>query len=156
MTSKVINVILTKDIRKLGNSGALKPVKRGYALNHLIPSGSAVRATEQSIKEMEIRKAELEKANEAMRKEALLLKSRVEKIKFSLIRKTSDGYKLYGAITNRDIEEILKKNSINEIRKEDIVVKNAKSIGDFPVTIYIYGEIQATVTLNVFPEEENS
>ena len=42
-----MDVILLKDVEKLGSEGAVVRVKPGFARNYLVPSGLAVPATPQ-------------------------------------------------------------------------------------------------------------
>ncbi len=48
-----MKVILKKDVAKLGKKGHQVEVANGYALNKLIPNGSAVVATKSKLKELE-------------------------------------------------------------------------------------------------------
>ena len=57
-----MQVILLEKVANLGVLGDVVKVKDGYARNFLIPTGAARRATEKAIKEFEVRRAELEKA----------------------------------------------------------------------------------------------
>ena len=65
-----MQVILMEKVANLGNLGDVVKVKDGYARNFLIPQGKAKRATPESLKAFEARRAELEKAqNEALEKQ---------------------------------------------------------------------------------------
>ena len=64
-----MQIILLEKVANLGNLGDVVKVKDGYARNFLIPSGQARRATEKAVAEFEARRAELEKAAAAARKE---------------------------------------------------------------------------------------
>ena len=57
-----MNVILLDNVENLGSIGDLVKVKPGYGRNYLLPQGKAALATPENIKEMEQRRAELEKA----------------------------------------------------------------------------------------------
>ena len=45
-----MEIILKKDVAKLGNADDIVTVKAGYALNYLIPQGFAILATESAKK----------------------------------------------------------------------------------------------------------
>ena len=45
-----MKIILKKDIDALGTAGEIIEVKRGYARNHLIPSGAAIEASPTNMK----------------------------------------------------------------------------------------------------------
>ena len=57
-----MQIILLERVANLGQLGEVVKVKEGYARNFLIPQGKARRATEAAIKEFEVRRADLEKA----------------------------------------------------------------------------------------------
>ena len=57
-----MNVILLDNVENLGNIGDLVKVKPGYGRNFLIPQGKAALATPGNMKQIEARRAELEKA----------------------------------------------------------------------------------------------
>ena len=57
-----MEVILFEKIDRLGGIGDLVNVKAGFARNYLLPQGKAALATPKNIKEIEARRAELEKA----------------------------------------------------------------------------------------------
>ncbi|NEO03641.1 MAG: 50S ribosomal protein L9, partial [Moorea sp. SIO3I7] len=52
---KRVQVVLSKDVQKLGKDGDLVEVAPGYARNYLIPQGIAVRATSGVLKQVERR-----------------------------------------------------------------------------------------------------
>ena len=57
-----MNVILLENVENLGRIGDLVKVKPGYGRNYLLPQGKAALATPENMKEIEARRAELEKA----------------------------------------------------------------------------------------------
>ena len=57
-----MNVILLENVENLGDIGDLVKVKPGYGRNYLLPQGKAALATPENMKEIEARRAELEKA----------------------------------------------------------------------------------------------
>ena len=65
-----MQVILLERVENLGNLGEVVNVKPGYARNFLIPQQKALRATKDNIAYFDAQKKEIEKQNEAKRKEA--------------------------------------------------------------------------------------
>ena len=61
-----MQVILTKDLEKLGSIGDIVSVKNGYARNYLIPRSFAVTATRDNVKEIEHYKRVLAKKKEKL------------------------------------------------------------------------------------------
>ena len=56
-----MNVILLETVENLGSIGDLVKVKPGYGRNYLLPQGKAALATPENMKQIEARRAELEK-----------------------------------------------------------------------------------------------
>ena len=63
-----MKVILTSNIKKLGNVGDLVTVKNGYARNFLFPNNKALRENKKNLEYFEKIKEEI-KANEKIKKD---------------------------------------------------------------------------------------
>ena len=103
-----VKVLLLRDVNNLGKAGEIKQVKRGYAVNYLIPQGLARVATPADVAEHE-RRLKLKQQN-AKRKQKILqdIKAFVEK---KLVNKpvqikvkTSEGGRVYGSVTEEDVK----------------------------------------------------
>jgi large subunit ribosomal protein L9 len=75
--AKRVQVVLTEDVRKLGQNGDLVEVAPGFARNYLIPRGIAVRTTPGVLKQVERRR-------EAERQRLLEIKQEAEAMKTAL------------------------------------------------------------------------
>lgn len=60
-----MQVILIKDVNRLGKAGEVKNVADGYARNYLLARGLAVIATESALKEFAAREEEQRRQNSA-------------------------------------------------------------------------------------------
>ena len=65
-----MKIILLEKVEKLGSLGDQVEVKNGYARNYLLPTGKALRATEENIKYFEEKASDLKKKNDKDVKEA--------------------------------------------------------------------------------------
>jgi large subunit ribosomal protein L9 len=54
-----MNVILTENVKGLGNMGDVVKVKPGYARNFLVPNKLAVEASDRNLKELEHHRRQL-------------------------------------------------------------------------------------------------
>lgn len=145
-----MQVILKKDVKGSGKAGDVVKVSDGYARNMLIPKGLAVEATKANIRSLEKAKAlqaeeEAEKREEAQ-KQAELLKDKTVEIK----TKAGEGGRLFGSITSKDIAEAVKSQlGIDADKKKIQLDSPIKSMGTFHVTVKLYYEIHAELTVNV-------
>jgi large subunit ribosomal protein L9 len=150
-----LKVILTKDMEKLGSFGDIVNVKDGYAKNMLIPSKSALIATDGNIKQVELIKNSRIKEEAKNIKEATeiaeILKDTVLKFKV----KTSDEGKLYGSITNKDLADKILEFKKVEIDKKKIHMEDAiKDLGDHEVEIKLFKDIKSIIKVKVTSEKE--
>jgi large subunit ribosomal protein L9 len=145
-----MQVILKKDVKGTGKAGSVVKVSDGYARNMLIPKGMAVEATKANIRSLEKEKAqqaeeEAEKRAEA-KKQAEVINGKSVEIK----TKAGEGGRLFGSITSKDIAEAVKSQLGIDADKKKIQLESPiKSMGTFHVTVKLYYEIHAELTVNV-------
>src|SRR5215218_9970131 len=102
-----MELLLIRDVDKLGKRGDKITVKPGFARNHLLPSGVAVLPTAANLKRIEKNRkqwlAEERKLVDAASKLAELLKPVV----LSIMEKSSDEGRLYGSVNDKAIAAAL-------------------------------------------------
>jgi large subunit ribosomal protein L9 len=148
-----VKVILLKDIKDLGKTGEIKELADGYARNYLIPRGLAVEATPDKLKEIEEKnlKAQKNKQKEMASAEALKDKLNGKSVQISL--KTGGGDKLFGAVTTKEIAELIEKQlKIKVDRKKIELEEPIKHLGDYNIKIKLYQSVQAEIKLTVAAE----
>jgi large subunit ribosomal protein L9 len=149
-----MNVILLDKVENLGAVGDLVTVKSGYGRNYLIPSGKAALATPENIKEIELRRDELEKQ---AAQELSNAKSRAELIKgMELIipaNVTTEG-KLYGSVGPVDITNGFEKVGV-EISKSEIRMPDGpiQEIGEFKIDVHLHADIDVEIKIIVVPDQ---
>ena len=98
MAKSNLQVMLTKNVTKLGKLGDLVAVKPGYAQNFLIPQGMAIRATTGVVKEVERRKEVERQRLIAIRQEAESRKVALSTIGgFIIKKKVGEGNAIFGS-----------------------------------------------------------
>ena len=149
-----MNVILLDKVENLGAVGDLVTVKSGYGRNYLIPSGKAALATPENIKEIELRRDELEKQ---AAQELSNAKSRAELIKgMELIipaNVTAEG-NLYGSVGPVDITNGFEKVGV-EISKSEIRMPDGpiQEIGEFKIDVHLHADIDVEIKIIVVPDQ---
>ena len=144
-----MNVILVKDIEKLGAQGEVVKVRPGYARNYLIPAGFAVAETEQqrrALKEL-MRQREQKHARDLAK--AQELKKQLEAKKWTLKLNTGADDKSFGAITANDIIELLSQGEVTLDKHAVQLGEPIKTLGVHPVPVRVHPEVVATVKLSV-------
>ena len=103
-----MNVILLDNVENLGNIGDLVKVKPGYGRNFLIPQGKAALATPHNIKEIDARRADLEKAAAGELAAARKRAESINGLELVIAANAGSEDKLFGSVGPIDIVEALK------------------------------------------------
>jgi len=94
-----MDVLLLKNIKKLGEIGSKVSVKSGYARNFLLPTNQAVLPTKENLAKVEEQKQELLKIEEEMRSKALLEQEKFNNYELSFEVNIQEEDKLFGSVT---------------------------------------------------------
>ena len=149
-----MEVILLEKVTKLGDLGDLVNVKSGYARNFLIPSGKAVRASEENKAEYEQRKISLEKAEDSRKVEALGLSEKLKTLEIIIPVAVSEEGTLYGSIGTREISEAISLEGI-EIEKGTIRLPEGtlKELGIYKLDIGLHPEVIQEISVTLTSKE---
>jgi len=98
-----MRVLLTQDVKGLGQVGEIKMVADGYARNYLIPQGLAVPVTKGALKQAEMRRRAEARRRERYEAEATALAEALSTVRLNFKVKAGETGKLYGSITSADI-----------------------------------------------------
>ncbi|MFP4363820.1 MAG: 50S ribosomal protein L9 [Spirochaetia bacterium] len=147
-------IILNKDVATLGEEGDVKVVADGYARNYLFPQDLAVPYSKHWVNVFESKRAAIEKRKEEKRQAARGLKERIEEEHLEIEMPAGESGKLFGSVTNTTVDEHLEKIGINVDKKRiDVPDNTIKMIGDYTVTIKLYGGEEAELKVTVKPQE---
>ena len=128
-----MNVILLKDVEKLGHRGEVVNVARGYARNFLLPRNLAEVATEGRVKE--VQRIEAQKAMHEARsaEQAAEIAATLGKLVLRFDVKSGPTGSLFGSVTTTDIaDEIWRIRKIRVDRRK-IGIDSIKRIGRYTV-----------------------
>ncbi len=148
-----MKVILLQEIKGQGGEGDVVEVKRGYAVNFLFPQKLAIKADKGNLKQLELRKHNIAK------REAERLDS-ADKIQAALANKVlviparvGEEGQLFGSVTTQQIADKLNEELGLEIdRKKIDLHAPIKTAGEHSVTITVYRDIKAILTVDVVDE----
>ncbi|HPF43597.1 MAG TPA: 50S ribosomal protein L9 [Syntrophomonadaceae bacterium] len=148
-----MKVILLKDIKDLGKTGEIKELADGYARNYLIPRGMAAEATKDKLKEIEEKNIKAQKTKQKEVTSAEDLKGKLDGKSIQINLKTGGGDKLFGAVTSKEVAELIEKHlKIKIDRKKIEITEPIKHLGDYVIKIKLYPSIQAEIKLTVSAE----
>jgi large subunit ribosomal protein L9 len=151
--ARSVNVVLQKDVDKLGKGGDVVKVSPGYARNYLIPKGLALPASEGNVARFEhIKRIAAERAAKA-RAEAQALADKISAVELTLTARAGSEGKLYGSITSKDIEMALKAKGF-DIDKKKLKVEHIRATGTYEVSVHLAPEINASFKVTVIASSE--
>lgn len=148
-----MEVILREDVEHLGAMGDVVKVKPGYGRNYLLPRGIAVTANRKNVSEIEHQKLLVEAKRETERKAALGIADQVEGLVLEITARAGEEDKLYGSVTNIDIEKLLRAKNLKVDRRRIDLTDPIKKLGTYRITVGIAHDVKATITLKVVQDE---
>jgi large subunit ribosomal protein L9 len=148
-----MKVILKEDIPKLGRMGQTVQVARGYGRNYLIPQGKAIQATSKNVKALEHERMLIQRKADLARKEAEGFAGKISGLTLTLSRKVVEEDKLYGSVSVSDISQALEEAGVEIERKLIKLDEPIKSLGEFKVSVKVYHDVTAKITVQVVKED---
>ena len=148
-----MEVILREDVPNLGTVGDLVKVKPGYARNYLLPRGLAVVADRRNVGELEHQKRLVADKRERDRRQAETFAQKLTQLRVTLTARAGEEGKLFGSVTNIDIEKALAEHGFTIERRRIRLEEPIKSIGEHLVPIHLGVGVDAHVTVVVEAQE---
>jgi large subunit ribosomal protein L9 len=147
-----MEVILRKDVDKVGLRGEVVNVARGFARNYLFPRGLADAATPARVAELQ--KVEQHRARHEAKtfEDAQAIGERLGQIELRFDVKAGPTGSLFGSVTPTDIaDELWGKHKVRVDRRK-IGVDAIKRIGRYQVPIELFQDVTAEVRTLIVPE----
>lgn len=136
-----MEVILTKDVERIGKAGQVIKAKDGFARNFLIPNKLAVALNTINLKKLEDEKQRKLQQLDKTKKEAQGLKEKLSALSLTIPVLTQEEEKLYGSITANDLAAALKEEGL-EVEKNLIdLAEPIKSLGIYEVPVKLHPEV---------------
>jgi len=150
-----MKIILSQDVRNLGEEGDQVEVKDGYARNFLLPKGLAVLFNKTNLSIFASRAAAIDKRKAEKRMNAASLKEKIDSTTLTLVVSAGDSGKLFGSVTNVMVQEALAKEGIEIDRKRIEVASHAiKAVGTYSVKVRLYENESAQMKVVVVSEAD--
>jgi large subunit ribosomal protein L9 len=148
-----MEVILKEDVPKLGSIGDVVKVKPGYARNYLLPRGLAMVADRRNLKALEHDKRVTAEKREREQRKSDQLSKQLAGVSLSIAAKAGEEGKLFGSVTNIDVEKALHDKGFTLDRRRIRLDDPIKQLGDYSIEIHLPLGVVAKVTLAVVAEE---
>ena len=143
-----MQIILLESLSKIGKAGEVVSVKDGYAKNYLIPKNKAIVANKTNLTNLKDSVEKINLNNKFKIEEANSLKQKIDEKSFKITMEANEDGNLYGAITQ---QQVIKSISIDHelLNPESVILPQIKTIGNHSVSIRIYEDIKASITIAV-------
>ena len=148
-----MKIILLDKIQKLGEIGDVVEVSSGYARNFLIPKKKAMFASDENLKYVESKKAELAAASADEMANAQGKADAVSGAKVEIKVPVTEEGALYGSVGTREISDAFINNQI-QIDKSEVQLPDGplKETGEHSIVIGVHPEVSVEVLVKVSPE----
>jgi large subunit ribosomal protein L9 len=147
-----MQVILLKDVEKLGLRGDVVDVARGYARNFLLPRRLAELATPARVRELERVEAQraLHEARSADQAHEIAEVLGKTVLRFEV--KSGPTGSLFGSVTPSDIADEIWRTRKIRVDRRKIGTDPIKRIGRFTIPIHVFEDVEVEMKTLVVPE----
>ncbi len=149
-----MDIILTENVKGLGQIGDVVSVKPGYSRNFLLPKGMAVEANQRNLKELEHNKRQLSRKLEKLSQEAAHVKARIEALECVFSLRASEEGKLFGSVTSMELEAAMAEQGVEIDRRKIQLDQPIKTLGEHVVDIKLNAGANASLKVKVLNADE--
>jgi large subunit ribosomal protein L9 len=147
-----MEVILLKDVDKVGLRGDVVSVARGYARNFLFPRRLAEEATTARVAELRKRDTQRARHEAKTADEAQSIAATLAKTELRFDVKAGPTGSLFGSVTPTDIADELWTKAKIRVDRRKIGIDTIKRIGRYDVPIDLFQDVRVEVRTLVVPE----
>ncbi len=146
-----IELLLVQSVDHLGKQGDVVEVKRGYAINYLLPQGLATIATDHHKRMVEKHRARLQAIQNERLASLRELAGNLGKQSITIEANANDEGHLYGSVGAAEIVKALKQQEFS-ITADQVRLKGPlKELGLYTVQIHLGQEIEGDLKVWVVP-----
>ena len=137
-----MEVILKKNVDKLGYTNEIVKVKSGYGRNFLIPRGYAILAT-----------ASARKAHEEVMRQKAHKENKLADVTTTIVTKAGEKGKIFGSVNTIQLSDALKASGF-EIDRKSLSIKNEpiKELGIYEAEANLYKGVKQLFKFEVVSE----
>jgi large subunit ribosomal protein L9 len=148
-----MEVILKKDVDRLGYKDDLVKVKNGYARNYLIPKKMAVLATVSAKKVLAENLKQRAHKEEKLKVEAEEIALQIGKLNIKVGAKAGEKGKIFGSVNNIQLAEALKEAGFEIDRKKIVLQSDAiKNLGAYEAVVTLHKDVKVNLNFEVIGE----
>jgi len=146
-----MKVILTDDIKGLGQRGDVVNVATGYARNFLLPKELAYTATPGNLKRLEQERKRYDVRMTKERDQALEIAKAIEGTRIVLRKRAGEHDALFGTVTPAELAEALQAKGITVDKRRIELEEPIKRLGEHTVHVKLFRDVTVGLTVEVQP-----
>jgi large subunit ribosomal protein L9 len=147
-----MEVILKEDIANVGKIGEVVRVRDGYARNYLLPRGLVTIANKKNLKTFEHQKKLVADQKQKIMRQAQASADQLGAVSLVIPMKVGEEGRLFGSVTNIQIEKALKAKGVNIDRRKIHLEEPIKVAGDYEVPVRLAADLTVPLKVSVVPE----
>jgi large subunit ribosomal protein L9 len=144
-----MEVILKEDIVNLGKIGEVVRVRDGYARNYLLPRGLVLMANKKNLKTFDHQKKLVADQKQKTMRQAQSAADQLTGISLVIPMKVGEEGRLFGSVTNIQIEKALKAKGLNVDRRKIHLDEPIKTAGGYEVPVRLAADLTVPLKLSV-------
>jgi large subunit ribosomal protein L9 len=156
----MMEVLLMKDVPKLGQKGSIIKVKLGYGRNYLLPYRFATLATKDNMRLLEVEKKHTLQVLEQQKEELKKVAQELEVTACTIEAKANEEGHLFGSVSYPMIQEAFRKLGFqlepDSIQLEDASLYPIKQLGIFTITVRLHAEIVVKTKVWVVSQQQEA
>jgi large subunit ribosomal protein L9 len=146
-----VELLLIQSVEHLGKQGDVVEVRRGYAMNYLLPQGLATIATDHHKRMVEKHRAQLEAIEKARLDSLQSLADDLARQSITIEANANDEGHLYGSVNAADVANAIKRVGFH-IGPDQVRLQGPlKELGLYTVNIHLGSGVDTEVKIWVVP-----
>ena len=144
-----MNIILLKDVEKVGEQYQTVKVRDGFGNNFLIPQGMAIVANDSNRRKYASIIRALDKRDMAKLGEYQAIAAQLNGKSVKIIAKAGSSGKLFGSVDNNQIAAAIAEQLGVTVERKKVVIEAIKEVGTHVASVVLHKEVVATVNVEV-------
>jgi len=132
-----MQVLLIRDVERLGRIGDVVEVKPGHARNYLLPRGLAVTLTPANLRRVEREKQRMEQVRQARERELAALAEHLKSVSITITAKANEEGHLFGSVSAARVAEMLQEEGYQVEERMVQLSEPIKEVGVVEVPIQL-------------------
>ncbi|MCB0519678.1 MAG: 50S ribosomal protein L9 [Lewinellaceae bacterium] len=149
-----MDIILLKNIEKVGRKFEIVNVKAGYGRNYLIPQGLAIVANKANRSNLDSYKRREASKLTKMIDQFKAIAEKVKGQELTIEVKAGTSGRIFGSVTNLQVAYALKAQLDVEVDRRDIILpEHIKEVGHYVAELDLHPDVEAKIALNVIADD---